>query len=76
MFKNIKLLTSKPNTKLNVLKDKDGNILTEEDEIKTRWKEYCEQLYASREDGTQEDREQHDFEDDPDIFFSVKLKMQ
>ena len=68
MFKNIKLLTSKPSTKLNVVKDKDGNVLTEEDEIKTRWKEYCEELYASKDDDdTQEDREQQEFEDDPDI---------
>ena len=38
MFKNIKLLTSKSSSRLNVMKDKDGNILTEEDEIKSRWK--------------------------------------
>lgn len=67
MFKNIKLLTSKPTTKLNVLKDEDGNILTEENEIKTRWKEYCEKLYVSTDDDTQEGEEDQEFEDDPDI---------
>ena len=77
MFKNIKLLTSKPSTKLNVVKDKDGNVLTEEDEIKTRWKEYCEELYASKDDDTQESRIENSRNlKMTQIFFSVKLKMQ
>jgi len=49
MFKNIKSLTKKATPKLNVLKDENGNILTEEEDIKARWKEYCGKLYASKE---------------------------
>ena len=44
MYRNIKQLTNKPTHRLNVLKDDDGNILTEGEEIKARWKQYCENL--------------------------------
>ena len=49
MFKNIKSQYKKPAPKLNVLKDANGNILTEDEDIKNRWKEYCEKLYAAKE---------------------------
>ena len=54
MYKGIKDLTSKPVPRLNVLKDENGNILTEDIEIKSRWKQYCEKLYASQEDEAEE----------------------
>ena len=71
VFKNVKLLTSKPNTRLNVLKDGDGTILTEEKDIKDRWQQYCERLYASQEEVTdQENDHQLEYEEDPDILLS------
>ena len=69
MYRNIKQLTNKPTHRLNVLKDENGNILTEEEEIKARWKQYCENLYASKEENTSEDNDltsEHNV-DDPDI---------
>ncbi len=64
MFKNIKSLTKKAAPKLNVLKDENGNILTEDEEIKARWKEYCGKLYASKE--TEEEEEDVDVRLDDD----------
>ena len=32
-----------------IIKDESGKVLTESDEIKNRWKNYCENLYASQE---------------------------
>ena len=69
MYRNIKQLTNKPTHRLNVLKDEDGNILTEEEEIKARWKQYCENLCASKEENTSEDNDltsEHNV-DEPDI---------
>ena len=36
--------------KLAIIKDESGKVLTESDEIKNRWKIYCEDLYASQEE--------------------------
>ena len=33
-----------------IFKDESGKVLTESDEIKNRWKNYCENLYASQEE--------------------------
>ena len=41
-------ITGKKTAKLNVVKDEDGEILTEGDQIKQRWQQYCQGLYASR----------------------------
>ncbi|XP_071807997.1 uncharacterized protein [Asterias amurensis] len=68
MFKNVKLLTSKPTTRLN---DGDGTILTEEKDIKDRWQQYCERLYASQEEVTDHENDhQLEYEEDPDILLS------
>jgi hypothetical protein len=56
------------------LKDEKGNILTEVEDIKARWKEYCEKLFASKEadevntDDEGDDEDGHMFE--PDILLS------
>ena len=44
-----KISTSKSSS----LKDKNGNLLTKPEEIKLRWKEYIEELYAKQEKATQ-----------------------
>src|SRR5713101_1227784 len=49
-FTAVKNLTNTPLPKLNVVKDENGNILTESNEIKNRWKEYCENLYKQKEE--------------------------
>ena len=55
LFRCIKNLTSKTTTRLAIIKDEQGTVLTESDDIKNRWKSYCENLYASPEEtnGTQ-----------------------
>ena len=44
-----KISTSKSSS----LKDKNGNLLTKPEEIKLRWKEYIEELYAKQDKPTQ-----------------------
>ena len=72
MYKHIKALTSKPVPRLNVLKDENGTILTEVEEIKSRWKQYCEKLYASQEDKAEEEDgvESEDTDSEPEILMS------
>ena len=60
LFRSVKDLTGKSTARLAVIKDEDGKILTESEEIRDRWKRYCEELYASQEtdgvpDNTDED---------------------
>ena len=57
--------------KLNVLKDASGKILTEDIEIKARWKQYCPNLYASQEDDhTDESSHNDDVISEPEILRS------
>ena len=57
--------------RLAVIKDEDGKILTEREEIKDRWKRYCEELYASQEtDGVPDNTDEDSCEDEPDILLS------
>ena len=54
--------------RLAVIKDEDGKILTESEEIKDRWKRYCEELYASQEtDGVPDNTDEDSCEDEQDI---------
>ena len=46
----VKYLTSKTTARLAIIKDKSGKVLPESDQIKNRWKNYCENLYASQEE--------------------------
>ncbi|XP_069982173.1 craniofacial development protein 2-like [Penaeus vannamei] len=54
-FNIVKALTQKWRPKTKVIEDKDGNLLTNIDDILTRWKEYCEELYN------------HEVQKDPEI---------
>ncbi len=70
LFKAVKEITGKKTPKLNVVKDDRGEILTEGEEIKQRWQQYCQGLYASR-DGLGGVTEPIEFEEEePDILRS------
>ena len=45
LYKPTKEITGRKTTKLCVLKDRKGEIITEEKNIKERWKKYTEELY-------------------------------
>ena len=49
LYRCVKDLTGTKTPRLAAVKAEDGKILTESDEIKNRWKNYCEGLYASQE---------------------------
>ena len=69
-------LTGKSTARLAVIKDEDGKILTESEEIKDRWKRYCEELYASQEtDGVPDNTDEDSWEDEPDILLSEVIPM-
>ena len=71
LFRSVKDLTGKSTARLAVIKDEDGKILTESEEIKDRWKRYCEELYASQEtDGVPDNTDKDSCEDEPDILLS------
>ena len=46
MYKEIRTLIKKFTLKLNVIKDANGETLTENDDILARWKEHCEGLFT------------------------------
>ncbi len=71
-LKGIKDLTSRRSPRLPVIKDENGIVLTESDDIKDRWRNYCEGLYASKEEDSRE--EIHTQEDEPDILRSEVIK--
>ena len=43
LYNKVQQLTEQNNT--STIKDKNGNLLTDKDDIKHRWKEYIEVLY-------------------------------
>ena len=53
-YDNVKLLTKPKQSKVNSVKDKNGNILIEKNKILERWTEYCSQLYNYQPNGDQE----------------------
>ena len=57
LYRTLKEITAQFTPRLGVLKNEDGNIITEEQEIKLRWQEYTEQLYQKDETITEEFQE-------------------
>ena len=49
MFKVVKKLTQKFKPKMFVIKDLDGKPLTHPNEIASRWRQYCEEMYDDEE---------------------------
>ena len=67
LFRHVKHLTAKRVPKSEVVKDANGQILTESDDIKRRWKEYCEQLFKKDGHVTSTPLTFSDYEDEPDV---------
>jgi len=44
-FNIVKKLTKERVSKATIIEDKNGNVLTDKDQITDRWREYCEELY-------------------------------
>ena len=63
MYGEIRSLTRKFKPSLNVIKDKEGNTLTESPDILGRWKEYCSELYEDEEE--EEEVEETETDDTP-----------
>ena len=49
LYQCVNKLTNSSTSRLAIIKDKDGKVLTEDEDIKNRWKSYCEDLYSSQE---------------------------
>ncbi|GFR64852.1 endonuclease-reverse transcriptase [Elysia marginata] len=49
MYSQINALTREFRPRLNVIKDKNGNALTDQEKIGERWAEYCCEMYDSSE---------------------------
>ena len=45
LFKKVKQITGKCSANIDGIKDKSGTLLTEDDDIKDRWRQYTEELY-------------------------------
>ncbi|GFR93520.1 retrovirus-related Pol polyprotein LINE-1 [Elysia marginata] len=45
VFSTLKMLTKTCQPKVNLIKDKDGRLLTDDEDIMQRWSEYCSDLY-------------------------------
>ena len=45
LFKKIRDIKGKFHAKMSSIKDKNGRVLTEAEDIKKRWQEYTEELY-------------------------------
>ncbi|GFR93167.1 endonuclease-reverse transcriptase [Elysia marginata] len=44
-FSTLKMLTKTFQPKVNLIEDKDGRLLTDDEDIMQRWSEYCNDLY-------------------------------
>ena len=53
LFGAVKSLSKKFTAQLTVIKDSNGSLLTEKDQVLARWKEYCADLYTNKEDHAQ-----------------------
>jgi hypothetical protein len=45
VYEGIRKLTGKSANQTSIVKDKDGSMITDADKVKTRWKQYFEELY-------------------------------
>jgi len=58
MLQEVNSITRKFQPQQRVIKDKLGRVLTEHDETRSRWKEYCKDMYRCN-DGEEEEEEVH-----------------
>jgi len=52
-YQLVKELTGKKQDKVNIIEDKNGEIITQDENIHGRWSEYCEDLYNHEYHGDQ-----------------------
>ena len=69
VYSTIKTITRKPTIKMQTIKGKDGKILTDLEEVKTRWKENYEELYNKRNPADEETANSipHNTDQEPEI---------
>ena len=75
LYRKVSKLTIRKRKKQNLrVRDKEGNVLTDSDKVRDRWKEYIEDLYGKNNKPQEEDMYlETDTEDDvkgPSILFS------
>ncbi|KAI5724736.1 hypothetical protein M8J77_006570 [Diaphorina citri] len=46
VYAKVKKLQYNPKTKSNIVRDKEGNVLFDNEKVAERWKEYMEELYS------------------------------
>jgi hypothetical protein len=49
VFETVRKITGKYTAPLLVIKNKQGELITEQEKVVERWKEYCEELYEEKE---------------------------
>ena len=54
VYESIRKLTGKTTNKTSVIKDRDGTMITDAEKVKTRWKQYFEELYNDPKPGGRE----------------------
>jgi len=75
LYRKVSKLTNRKRKKQNLrVRDKEGNVLTDSDKVRDRWKKYIEDLYDKNNKPQEEDMHlETDTEDDvkgPPILFS------
>lgn len=55
VYNKVKNLQYKPKTRRNIVRDKDGKILFENNKVVERWKEYMEELYQGEDIADEEE---------------------
>ena len=48
VYQHVKALTKEFKPSLSVIKDQDGNVHTEKEDIRGIWKEYCKKMYNTQ----------------------------
>ena len=63
VYQHVKALTKEFKPSLSVIKDQDGNIHTEKEDIRVIWREYCKKMYNTQ---TSDNEETVIFETEPE----------
>ena len=64
LFKKVNEMTREFQPSLKVIKDKKGEVLTENNEIINRWREYCSEMYSSAAQNSNASNSQVDYFDE------------
>ena len=66
LFNKVREMTREFQPSLKVIKNKQGEVLTENKEILDRWKEYCSEMYSAPQDSDTSDSEISYVENEPE----------